>query len=61
MLLRRFPMLIAVLALAAALLLPAYAVAQGRGHGRGLSKKSEKLVTYSENFLGFGSRDSLIS
>src|SRR5213594_1162076 len=43
-LLRRFTLFIAALGLAASLLLPAYAVAQGRGHGRGLTKKSQKFI-----------------
>jgi hypothetical protein len=44
MVFRRFPVIIAALVLAASLLLPAYAGAQGRGHGRGLTKKSQKFV-----------------
>ena len=43
-LLRRFTVFLAALVLATSLLLPAYAAAQGRGHGRGLTKKSEKFV-----------------
>jgi len=43
-LLRRINVSIAALVLAASLLLPAYAVAQGRGHGRGLTKKSQKFI-----------------
>ncbi|HTF37734.1 MAG TPA: hypothetical protein VK651_05460 [Blastocatellia bacterium] len=41
-LLRRFTLFIAALGLAASLLLPAYAGAQGRG--RGLTKKSQKFI-----------------
>ena len=44
MLLRRLTVFIAALVLAASLLLPAHAAAQGRGHGRGLTKKSQKFV-----------------
>src|SRR6267142_163398 len=44
MLLRRFTLFIAAIGLAASLLLPSYAVAQGRGHGRGLTKKSQKFI-----------------
>jgi len=41
---RRFALFIAALGLAASLLLPPYAVAQGRGHGRGLTKKSQRFI-----------------
>ena len=37
-------LLIALFVIGAALLLPANGVAQGRGHGRGLSMKSGKFV-----------------
>jgi hypothetical protein len=43
-LLRRCTLFIAAFVLAASLLLPAYAVAQGHGHGRGLTKKSQKFI-----------------
>ena len=43
-LLRRFAMLLAIIGIVVASLLPAYAVVQGRGHGRGLSKKSGKFI-----------------
>jgi len=36
--------LIAIMVIGAALLLPANGLAQGRGHGRGLSMKSGKFV-----------------
>jgi hypothetical protein len=41
---KRSLMLIVSLIMAVTLLLPACVSAQGRGHGRGLSKKSEKFV-----------------
>jgi hypothetical protein len=41
---RRLMTSIAIVAMAMALLLPNYAIAQGRGHGRGLSKKSAKFI-----------------
>ena len=41
---KRSAMLIVSLIMAVTLLLPACVSAQGRGHGRGLSKKSEKFV-----------------
>ena len=44
MMLRRFALFIAAVVLTASLLLPAYAVAQGRGHGRGQEKKSQKFI-----------------
>jgi hypothetical protein len=44
MLLRRFTLFIAAIGLAASLLLPTSVVAQGRGHGRGLTKKSQKFI-----------------
>ena len=44
MLLKRINVCIAALVLAASLLLPAYAGAQGRGRGRGLTKKSQKFI-----------------
>ena len=37
-------MLLAMIGIVIASLLPAYAVVQGRGHGRGLSKKSGKFI-----------------
>ena len=37
-------LLIAIIVLGAALLLPADGLAQGRGHGRGLSMKSGKFI-----------------
>ena len=37
-------LLIAVFLLASTLLLPSYVFAQGRGHGRGQSKKSAKFI-----------------
>jgi hypothetical protein len=40
----RLRILITVAVMIASLLLPAYAVAQGRGHGRGLAKKPFKFV-----------------
>ena len=43
-LLRRFALFIASLGLAASLLLPPSVVAQGRGHGRGLTKKSQRFI-----------------
>src|SRR5437867_3662114 len=44
LLFQRFPTLIAIVAITVALLLPCYADAQGRGHGRGLSKKPLKFI-----------------
>jgi hypothetical protein len=44
MLLRRFFVLVSIVVMAASLLLPSYAVAQGRGHGRGLAKKRLKFI-----------------
>ena len=41
---KRSAMLIVSLLMAVTLLLPVCVSAQGRGHGRGLSKKSEKFV-----------------
>jgi len=41
---RRLMTLVATVAMAMALLLPNYAIAQGRGHGRGLNKKSAKFI-----------------
>ena len=43
-LMKRFALLIVSLTMAATLLFPTYGFAQGRGHGRGLSKKSEKFI-----------------
>ena len=43
-LLRKFAMLLAIVGIVIGSLLPAYAVVQGRGHGRGLSKKSGKFI-----------------
>jgi hypothetical protein len=37
-------LLIAVVIIASTFLLPSYGFAQGKGHGRGLSKKSTKFV-----------------
>ena len=37
-------LVIAVVMIASTFLLPSYAFAQGRGHGRGLSKKSAKFI-----------------
>src|SRR5712691_6812401 len=37
-------LLIAIVMIASTLLLPSYGFAQGRGHGRGLSKKSAKFI-----------------
>ncbi|MEK6325294.1 MAG: hypothetical protein AABN33_26945 [Acidobacteriota bacterium] len=37
-------LLIAVVMIASTFLLPSYGFAQGRGHGRGLSKKSAKFI-----------------
>ena len=37
-------MLVAIVGIVIGSLLPAYAVVQGRGHGRGLSKKSGKFI-----------------
>ena len=37
-------LLIAVAILVSSFLLPSYALAQGRGHGRGQSKKSAKFI-----------------
>ncbi|MFY9556873.1 MAG: hypothetical protein WAV20_20665 [Blastocatellia bacterium] len=43
--LRKWPvLLIAVVMIASTFLLPGYGFAQGRGHGRGLAKKSAKFV-----------------
>jgi len=44
MLWRRFLVLVSIAVIATSLLLPSYAVAQGRGHGRGLAKKSSKFI-----------------
>lgn len=43
-LLRRFAMLLAIVGIVIASLLPVEAIAQGRGHGRGLSKKPAKFI-----------------
>ena len=41
---RRIMTPFAIVGMTVALLVPDYAIAQGRGHGRGLSKKSGKFI-----------------
>lgn len=43
-LLKWHALLIAVVMIASTFLLPSYGFAQGRGHGRGLNKKSAKFI-----------------
>jgi hypothetical protein len=62
---KRFAVLIVSFMIAATFLLPTYGFAQGRGHGRGLSKKSQKFINGHDardgRWDGRGPRPRLLS